>query len=190
MISYLSGTPIILHDRVILLVNGVGYGVYVGAKTLRRFADLPNAELYIHTHVREDAITLFGFEDHSSLSLFEQLLDVSGVGPKTAVVIADAGANAVVTAVQTADVAFFSAMPRIGKKLAQKIIIELKSKLGSLKDLDLQPESQQQTQVTQALTSLGFAEHDIAQALQSIQIESLTLEQAIKTTIQAISTRR
>lgn len=189
MIAYLSGTPVHQHNTLIILVQGVGYGVQVGTRTLQKTVGKERVDLFIHTHVREDEIALFGFGDAQTLELFTKLIDVSGVGPKTALAISDFGSEEIVRAVQQADVAFFSSMPRVGKKLAQKIIIELKSKLGSLKDLDLAPESQQHSDVSEALRSLGFSEHDIQKALQNVEVEQFTLEQAITQSIKVIGGR-
>lgn len=187
MIGYLRGNPRVIGKQLIIDVNGVGYAVQVGPSVFAQLVNQQHVELCIYTHLRENSLELFGFLSASDQSLFEYLLDVSGVGPKTAIQIADRGGSAITQAVQNADIGFFTQIPRVGKKMAQKIIIELKSKLGSLKDLDLKPESQQYSDVVQALENLGYATSDIQSALQYVDVESVNLQTAIKMTIKQIS---
>ena len=184
MIGFLSGTIQKTNSYLIVQTNcGVGYKVEVSLSLLATLQEGEEASLYIYTHVKEDALKLFGFKSQKDLSLFELVLSVSGVGPKTALAIIDTGAERLVTAVQNADVAFFSSVPRVGKKLAQKIIIELKSKLGGLKDLDLSPLSQTEQDVMDGLLGLGFVETNIQEVLKSLdtkQSVETILKQAVK----------
>jgi Holliday junction DNA helicase RuvA len=187
MIAFLTGEPKVIDDKLIVLTNGVGYGVTTGAETFLAAQTQPTVSLYIYTHVKEDVLELFGFTDYHDYLIFQKLLKVSGVGPKTAVSIVDGRAAAVVTAVQQADTQFFSATPRVGKKLAQKIIIELRTSLGEIDQLDLSPQTPQQQAICEALLSLGFAEPEINKAVKKLELEELPLEQAITLTIKAIS---
>lgn len=133
MIDFLRGkTAHREPEYVVLDVNGVGYRVFCP----NPYALTDKSEevtLYIHHHVREDAILLFGFPTREEQSLFRKLLDVSGIGPKVALGILSAGRpEAVVAAVQQENVAFLMKLPGIGKKTAQRIILDLKDKLGSV----------------------------------------------------------
>jgi len=170
MIAYLVGQPRVQGNSLIMLVHGVGYGVAVGARTIEKLISLAEVELWIYTHVREETLDLYGFLNPEDKELFKILLSVSGVGPRTALSIMDYGAQPIIEAVQTANVAAFSAVPRVGKKLAQKIIIELKSKLGSIEELHLGPKNQIEADVAEALQSLGFNDRDIHQALQKMEL--------------------
>lgn len=165
MIGFLSGIVHKTGDRLLLDVQGVGYRVEVGSGLSTSLTSGEIASLHIHTHVQEDALRLFGFATEQDLLLFELVLSVSGVGPKTALVLVDAGTDRLINAVQNANVGFFSSVPRVGKKLAQKIIIELKSKLGSFKDLELGPLSEAEQDVVTGLKNLGFDEASIQQVL-------------------------
>lgn len=187
MIGYLKGIPKLIGTQFIIDVHGVGYLVNVGIGTLGRVQQRESVELYIHTHVREDSLSLYGFLSLADQQLFEKMLDVSGVGPKTALQIADRGVEQITQAVQNADTSFFTSIPRVGKKVGQKIIIELRSKLGSLKELDLKPESQQYTDVVAALENLGYGTNEIFRALQEINVEELTLQAAIKLAMKKIA---
>lgn len=187
MIAFLEGTAILQQDDLIILVNGVGYSVHAGARTWRQITDGSPVALWIHTHVKEDALELYGFATWQDKELFNLLLSVSGVGPRTALAISDLGNEAIVTAVQTADVSVFSGVPRVGKKLAQKIIIELKSKLGSLQDLHLGPRSPVEEDVMAALQTLGFSDTDIQKALRELEVtEGTDSRQLIKQAIQIL----
>ncbi|MBI5151829.1 MAG: Holliday junction branch migration protein RuvA [Candidatus Pacebacteria bacterium] len=184
----LIGTPLLQGNELTVLCGGVGYAVAVNLHTLRTLS--PNQKdvtLYVHTHVREDVLDLFGFLSSEEKRMFEMLLTVSGVGPKTALAVTDASPPAIRKAIEDGDVSFFSAFPRVGKKLAQKIIIELKPKIGSLHDLDLTTATGQTGEVRQALETLGYTDNDIRKALQSIEVETLPLQSAIKESIRFLS---
>lgn len=180
MISYLSGT---LHsklpDSIILLTGGVGYRVHVPPTTYAQIVPSALLDLFIHTHVREDALDLYGFRTVEELSLFEMLLNVSGIGPKTALLVIDKGVEPVKKAIIKADVNFFTLIPRLGQKNSQKIIIELKNKLGSLIDLDLSSESPEILEAAEALQSMGYSKKEALMALKGIKPES-TIQEKIK----------
>ena len=187
MIGFLSGkVQKLAHSVLIHTPGGVGYQVELGPTLFLRLQADDQVELFIYTHVREDALKLFGFQTQKDLSLFELILSVSGVGPKTALAIIDTGAERLVTAVQNADVAFFSSIPRVGKKLAQKIIIELKSKLGGLKDLDLSPLSQTEQDVLDGLLGLGFPETHIHEVLKTLDTKQ-PVEKVLKAAVKKLS---
>ena len=190
MIGFLSGTPQLLLDKLLVKVGGVGYEVTVGTATLQQVVGQPTVELYIHTHVKEEALELYGFLTLDDRSLFRLLLSVSGVGPKTAVAIANAGADALRVAVQQADVSFFTAIPRVGKKLAQKIIIELKSKLGSLTELQLDTPVGIEQDAVAALTALGFDEQAVLRQLHALPPSDVdeTAESLIKRVLKQLTT--
>lgn len=170
MIGLLTGTITHKHRNPLIVdVGGVGYLVHVTEKFLAAVETGKRYTLSIHSHVREESFDLYGFKDESELALFELLLTVSGIGPKTALLVIDRGAEATGRAVKQGDVDFFTTIPRLGKKNAQKIIIELKNKLGATHDLDLNGESDGETkQMMEALLSMGFKRHEITQTLDKI----------------------
>lgn len=181
MIGFLSGiVKLARGQQVVVVTGGVGYIVSVPVSHIP--AVNQNIDLYIHTHVREDILALYGFRDESSLDLFEKLLSVSGVGPKSAQAIVSVGSAEVIKkAIESTNLNFFTAVPGIGKKSAQKIIIELKPKLtrieADLTSLDGNP------QLTQALTQLGFTKSEIVSVM--VQVDpaaelSDQIKQALK----------
>lgn len=161
MIGYLKGEIKYTNpDSIIILVNNVGYKVYV----TKLFPVGSQVELFIHTHVREDALTLYGFASPSDLQMFEWLLDVSGIGPKTALLCLAQGSAKIAKAIATADVGFFTQIPRLGKKNAQKIIIELKNKMGGITDLNLS-EDESTNEAILALQSMGYTQTEAVKAI-------------------------
>ncbi len=134
MIAHLRGRLLEKHpNRVIVDVNGVGYDVHVPLSTFYEMAE-PGDEiaLRIHTHVREDALVLYGFATVLELQIFERLISVSGIGPKLALaVLSGIEPNDLVSAIRTANVARLTGIPGIGRKIAERIGLELKDKMAS-----------------------------------------------------------
>lgn len=190
MIAYLSGT-VLLRDDPYIIVNviGVGYRVVASQAVLSKVEKVgEKITLYIHTHVREDTLDLYGFLEQQDLRLFEQLIGVSGVGPKTALGVFSVGTRAeIVQAVITGNVLFFTGVPRLGKKNAQKIIIELKGKFGSVNDLDLtDSEQSSQGEVVEALSTFGFSKTEIQKALTGLTLDGLSLSEKVKQVLKAL----
>lgn len=170
MIRLLTGKPVDHQDEVLILdVHGVGYEVWVPTKELQIARQKDQVTLHIYTFVREEALSLYGFLDPLERRMFELLLSVSGVGPKSALSVVDKGAQAVVEAIQQSEVGFFQSVPRLGKKTAQKIILELQSKVGSLNEFKLTPQNQLTTDVRDALLNLGYNEGAIETVLSRLQ---------------------
>lgn len=185
MIGYIKGIVIALkHQELLVDVSGVGYRVRVNPK-LGITSLKSGVELFIHTAVREDAITLYGFSTMEELELFELLISVSGVGPKTGMDIVGAASKSMIEqAIQNADVNFFNSIKGIGKKGAQRIIIDLKNKLGGLKDVDLS-ESNDSNAVFLALQQFGFKSGEIYPILNKIDT-TLSEQMQIKMGLQLL----
>jgi Holliday junction DNA helicase RuvA len=135
MIAFLRGRLLEKHpNRVVVDVNGVGYDVQVPVSSFYGLGEAGcEVGLRIHTHVREDAISLFGFGSALELQLFERLIAVSGIGPKVALaVLSGIEPPDLLQAVQRSDVARLTAIPGIGKKTAERIVLELKDRLQAM----------------------------------------------------------
>jgi len=194
MISWLSGRIIEKKPTsVILDVGGVGYGVYISLQT---FYSLPEegeeAQLFVHTSVREDAIQLFGFSAAGEKDMFKRLISVSKIGPKMAINILSGVEYAkLIEAVRGEDVARLSSIPGIGKKTAERMILELKDKF---KGLELAPEYERAPShdvfesVVEALVSLGYKKPEAGRAVETVRSESpsLSLEEALKESLKII----
>lgn len=188
MIGALKGTVYSFHKNpALFFVGDVGYRVFITGQCAKSLTLNKKILLYIHSHIREDAFDLYGFPTEEELSLFELLITVSGIGPKTALPILDRGVETIKRAVTHSDVEFFTTIPRLGKKNAQKIIIELKSKLGSLLELDLDDTVEGETkELMDALLSMGFVRKEILTIVKKIPAKAITLEQKIRAALQLL----
>jgi Holliday junction DNA helicase RuvA len=183
MIGSVRG-KVILKDGNYLIVEtgGVGYRVLVSSKVSAKTKQDDSTMFYTYTLVREDELSLFGFPEVEDLKLFENLISVSGVGPKTAMsVFSVLERGEIINAVMSGDTSVFSGIPRLGTKNAQKIIIELKSKLGESGSLDVNLlTGEANNEVIDALMSFGFTRREVGEALGKIDSDASTSEEKIK----------
>ena len=171
MIGFLRGQVAgYTEDGCLLDVNGVGYRVACPATTLRTLPpDGGKTKLLTYMHVRDDALVLFGFATDNERVIFEALLSVAGVGPKVALAVCSALApDAFRRALVTGDVDSISAVPGIGKKTAQRIVLELKERLA-LPDLEVAGSSHDSLrQARSALENLGYSPIEVREALAAL----------------------
>lgn len=185
MISTLRGIITEKSNDVIIECNGVGYGVYVTLSDLGLLTLNQESKLYIFENIKEDAHDLFGFLSQDTKSLFEQLLSVKNVGPKSALAILDIGpANDVRLAIAGGDVKKLQTAKGVGKRAAEQIIVELRDKVGTpvgdnAENLVYRSGINQNDEAMQALISLGYTEADAHNTLQNID-SSLSTEDRIK----------
>ncbi len=150
---------------LIIEVGGIGYRVKVAPALLSDLRMDIEAFLYIHHHIREDAEDLFGFKNLSDLDLFDSLLGISGVGPKVAMTIMSVGsADHVKKAIMTGDLATMTSVPGVGKKTAQKIILELKGQL-----VDADGSDGADSEVSDALVGLGYSVQQVRDVLRHVK---------------------
>ena len=173
MIGYLRGsilerTP----ERVLLDVGGVGYDVHVPLSTyyeIERAAASGSISLYIHTHVREDALALFGFATEREQALFEKLIAVTGIGPRLArVILSGMPAEDLLKALATGDLGRLATIPGVGKKTAERMVLELRDKMRELA-AELSPEprggAMADSDVVSALVNLGYKPNQAERAV-------------------------
>ena len=183
MIGHLRGGVIFKElNSIILDIQGVGYKVLAATVVLAKAHRGIPLELFIYTHVREDNISFFGFLEALDLKLFENLIGVSGIGPKTAMNIFSIGnRNQIISAIAAADTSFFKSVPRLGQKNAQKIIIELKNKFGGIAELDLSGEDMSGSEeAIAALKGFGFTSKEIYDAIRAVKKEEQKITETIK----------
>jgi len=187
MIATLTGTVAEkIADQVVLDVAGVGYGVLVANEDYGRLAPGQRTKLYIYEHIREQAHDLFGFIARDTKKLFEQLLEVNGVGPKMALNVLSIGSgDDVRRAIASGDTKFIQRAPGVGKRVAERIVVELKDKVGlegvelSATGLLQSDRTLHQDEAVEALVALGYTAQDAAAALATVPAD-LPTEQRIK----------
>ena len=156
MIAFVNGiVKIIRNDRVVLDVHGVGYEVYLANALSQKM----NEELFLYTyqHVRENAILLFGFIKEEDYEVFMRLINVKGIGPKTAqTMLSVCSGKEMIEAIENDDIKRLKSLPGIGAKTAGQIVLDLKGKFVSLETSDSPVSNPVWTQVQDALLSLGY----------------------------------
>ncbi len=183
MISFLRGKLIARNaDSVILDVNGIGYRVRVPANQIDSLgAEDAQVELHTHLHVREDEMSLYGFQAEAELELFELLLTVSGIGPKGALtIISAAPVETIRVAIGQSNLEVLNSIPGIGKKTAQRLVLELKNKID-LKGLEeARVELPFDEEVISALIGLGYSAAESRRAAHSVPPNLKTLEDRLR----------
>ena len=186
MIYYVSG-PVALLEPGLAVIDcaGVGYGCRVTAYTASKLKLRENTRLYITESIREDAYDLYGFESREEQRCFELLTNVNGVGPKAALsILSSGGPQNFTLAVMTGNEKMLTAAPGVGKKIAQRIILELKDKLGGASELDFSAGSVAAAPAvnnavglaTAALQELGYGPAEISAALKGVDPNASTEE--------------
>lgn len=182
MIALLTGNiaSISLNGEVIIDVNGVGYKVQMPQRETSELHAGNIATIYVHTQVREDSINLFGFNSSPTQELFEKLISVSGIGGKLALVMISAmGAQGIVDALGASDVEMLCSVPGIGKKTAQRMIVEL-SNLQAIFDIFTPSAANtSQNEVREALEELGYRRDEINGVLSRVD-STLSIDVMIK----------
>ncbi len=174
------------EDSIIINVGGVGFAVRVSSRTLANLDTIgSDVHLFTHLRVREDELTLYGFPNPDELHLFETLLTVSGIGPKVALgVVASASVDTLRLAIAQGNLDVLTAIPGIGKKTAQRLVLELKSKIdvsGLGEVTELTPVDQD---VMNALINLGYSASEAARAAQAVPSNAKTLEERLRYALQ------
>lgn len=185
MISSLNGEiSRIGNNFVEIEVGGVGYWVWCGLNFLKRRTLGEKMKIYTHQSVSENDVSLFGFETIDEVNLFRMLISVSGVGPKTgAQIMGQVESVEIIKAIGDADVKFFEKIKGIGKKTAQRIIIDLKSKIGGLGEIDLNDSEDKKIiddDLSLSLKQLGFDRKEIEKVVAKLPIELITIEEKLE----------
>ena len=193
MFYYLEGSVTVMASNLAVIdIGGVGYACFTTLNTLSRLEVGNKAKLYTYCNIKEDAFDIYGFYDTSEKRAFEQLLSVSGVGPKAALsILSSASPETLALAIIGDDETALTVAPGIGKKLAQRIILELKDKVSkempTLKATGYTPSAtgagqagSKQRDAAAALTVLGYSQGEISAAMRSLDMEALSVEEIIR----------
>lgn len=180
MISHITGTVLDTKDRSIVLdVHGIGYTVWTTSNIIEKAHEGSSMKLWTHLVVREDAQTLYGFIDKDERDFFELLISISGIGPKTALGILNVSSvQNIRKAVSTGDTSHLTQVSGVGKKLADKIVLELKGKFGAEESdgVSLRDE----VDAIEALKSLGFGQKDAREALKQVDSTHTSTSDRVK----------
>ena len=190
MISYLEGRIKFVNQKniCVLITSGVGYEVQMDKNQLDTFEVDQEVNLHIYTHVKEDALDLYGFINRSEKIMFEQLTSISGIGPKSALqILSLSGSQVLYENVIKNNVAYLTQISGIGKKIAEKIVMELKDRLpkiafefNAVENENSSANILQNMDVFEALKSMGYTPKEAKEAVLHIPDSSMTLQEKIK----------
>jgi len=173
-------------NYIIVETSGVGYKIFIPQAILLNLKLNQEVSLVIHTYVREDQLTLFGFQTLAELEFFELLLTVSGVGPKSGLAIMSlASLEMIKSAIASEDPSVFTKVSGIGRKTAERVIVELKEKLKQ--EGAHAPIAKEHSDVLEALMSLGYREQEAREALKSVPKDVMDLQSKIKVALKSLS---
>jgi len=192
MIARLEGIIVHTTEKFLIIdVSGVGYKLNVTAEALSLVSLGDHTSFWVYTAVRENSIDLYGFKSTNEMSFFELLLDVSGIGPRSALsILAIAPIDTLKRAIATGDTGYLNKVSGIGKKTAEKIIIELRDKLQDYKqDGDTPGLLRDESDIVEALKSLGYSQNEARDALKKVPPTTLGTNARIKEALQILGKR-
>ena len=192
MFYYLSGSVAVIEQNMAVLdCGGVGFACNTSVRSLSMLKVGEKATLYTHCNIREDAFDIYGFVTQSELNSFRMLIGISGVGPKAALAILSASSpEDLAMAIVSGNEKALTVAPGVGKKLAQRIILELKDKVTKEMDtldssfvgtgVSVQAGDDKARDIAAALTVLGYSQGEVNAALNKMDLSTLTVEEAIR----------
>ncbi len=192
MISRLEGILVHKTDKFLVIdISGVGYKVFVTPEIISNTTLGDHYSFWIHTAVRENSIDLYAFRNTNELSFFELLLDVSGIGPKSALAItAISSIENLQRAIASGDTSYLNKVSGIGKKTAEKIVIELRDKLKDFKcDEETEEQIKQNEDVLEALKSLGYSQNEARDAVKKIPENTIGTNAKIREALKFLGSR-
>lgn len=176
----------ITNGYAIISVGGIGYRVYMSDVNMGRIAKQQEVELFIHTHVREDQISLYGFQSQDELGIFEMLLSISGIGPKAALgILAIASPATIKNAIVEGDSSILTRVSGVGKKTAERVILELKNKIDEL-PMGEKKEARADQEVVEALMAMGYSTFEAREAYKAVPKDVEDISEKIKHALKAM----
>jgi len=191
MIGSIRGKIIFAGDKFLIIdVSGIGYKVSVINEIIAEKQLNEEIFLWTYTAIRENAIDLYGFIERESLSFFEMLLNVSGIGPKSAIsIISIAPIETLAKAIATGDISYLNKVSGIGKKTAEKIILELRDKLTEWKDGNIES-LKDENDIIEALKTLGYSNNESRDILKKISPEVTGANNRIKEALRLLNMKK
>jgi len=183
MISCIEGKIIFKGERFVVIdTNGVGYRIFVGPDVLRKAKTKEQFKLWTHLHLREDTMELYGFLEYAELEFFQTIIQISGIGPKSGLgVLAVAPLDTLKRAIAAGETSYLTQVSGIGKKIAEKIILELRDKLGKIgfageENAFLKEEGD----VLQVLRTLGYSYSEARDAIKQLPPDIVGTQERVK----------
>jgi len=188
MISHLSGKLLAQRERLLIIdVHGVGYRVFSTPETIQAVSQMSDVSLWTHLAVRENALDLYGFATEEELHFFELLLTISGIGPKSALsILSGAGVETLKNAVASGNAAHLTKISGIGRKNAEKIVLELHGKLNAPSESDT-ANMQTESDSIAALQSLGYSQKEAREAIKKVPKEITSTAEIVKFALKTLS---
>ncbi len=184
LISYIKGIITYKTNSFIVIeCNGIGYKIFVSATTLSSLNETEAIMIYTFMNVKEDDISLFGFLTQQEQTMFHQLLSVSGIGPKAALAfLSEMTPEQIIIAILSEDIKTLSKTPGVGKKTAQRLILELKDKVKPEEIVQQTPQqyTSEKWEAIEALISLGYSRSEAMQSVNACYKEGLSVEEILK----------
>ncbi|HLP86403.1 MAG TPA: Holliday junction branch migration protein RuvA [Candidatus Paceibacterota bacterium] len=192
MIARIEGIIVHIADKFLIIdVSGVGYKLNVTTEAIASSKLGDHTSFWVHTAVRENSIDLYGLKNMNEMAFFELLLDVSGIGPRSALgILAVAPIDILKRAIATGDTSYLNKVSGIGRKTAEKIIVELRDKLKDYKDEDDTSGSlRDESDILEALKSLGYSQNEARDALKQVPSTTVGTNARIKEALQVLGKR-
>lgn len=192
MIARIEGQIVHIDEKFIIVdVSGIGYKLSITPENLTTSVLGEHSSFWVHTAVRENSIDLYGFKNVNEMSFFELLLDVSGIGPRSALsILGIAPIDTLKRAIATGDTGYLNKVSGIGKKTAEKIIIELRDKLKDFKNEGDTPSLlRDESDILEALKSLGYSQNEARDALKQVPATTTGTNARIKEALRLLGTK-
>jgi holliday junction DNA helicase RuvA len=187
MIAKIKGKIAYLRDHYAVVdVAGVGYKIFITDFAMGKMAGLEEVELFTYTHVREDILALYGFLTLDELEMFELLISISGIGPKAGLgILTIADPKTIRTAIVTEDSSILTRVSGVGKKTAERVILELKNKIAELPGDD-QGMARADSEAIEALVSLGYSGAQAREALKTVPESVKDVSERVRTALKGL----
>ncbi len=193
MILSLEGAVVFKGEKfAVVETGGVGYRVFAGPDTLQKIPEKgAKVKLWTHQHVREDALDLYGFLHYAELELFEMLIGISGIGPKSALgILAIAPVDTLKKAIAAGDTSYLTRVSGVGRKTAEKVVLELKEKMAGRGVSVDAPELKEEADAIEALVALGYSQREAREALNGVPAETTSVERRVKAALRGLGGKK
>src|SRR3989339_615139 len=186
MIAKITGKIAFFRDNYVVVdVSGVGYKIFVTDFTMGKIAGKEELELYTHTYVREDTLSLYGFLTLDELEMFELLISISGIGPKAAIgILSIAEPKTIRAAVISGDSSILTRVSGVGRKTAERVILELKNRIAELPGED-QGAAKADSEAIEALVSLGYTPTQSRESLKTVPKEIKGVSERVRAALKS-----